>query len=274
MITSSNLKSAVSKHVPYPLIEMSRRVAYFGLTHQCYVCGARVRRLLPQGYGYPVLERLQVVGGMYKSDDRCPVCHAGERDRLVKFYLDRHVLNSPDRNFTVVHIAPEKGLTKYFRSKPGIRYRLGDIEPQRYRHSTEVQKMNLLEIPLESGSVDVFICNHVLEHIVDDLSAMREINRVLAPKGIAILQVPISLRLEETAEGDGTESEDEKLRRFGQRDHVRIYNEDGYRARLETAGFQIEYYNPFLDDEVAAAQCRLNPFELLHVCRRDEGRKR
>ncbi len=34
------------------------------------------------------------------------------------------------------------------------------------------------------------VCYHVLEHIADDASAMREITRVLAPYGLAIVQVP------------------------------------------------------------------------------------
>ncbi|MBZ6075879.1 class I SAM-dependent methyltransferase [Microvirga puerhi] len=270
-MNNASLRATVSRHVPYPVIETSRRVVHFGFSHKCHVCGARVRRLLPQGYGYPLLERLQVVGGMYKDNDRCPICHAGERDRLVKFYLERHIFNQSPRPITVVHMAPEKGLTRYFQSKPGLQYHLGDIEPHRYRHATSVQKMNLLNMPLDNGSADVFVCNHVLEHIVDDLTAMREIHRVLSPTGVAVLQVPIALKLERTIEGDGTETEDEKLIRYGQRDHVRIYNETGYTERLEAAGFSVEHYSAFDDSETAAAEWRLNPFEILHVCRRRKG---
>lgn len=265
-MTGPQLRSTVSRVLPYPFIELSRRALYFGYAHRCYVCGAQVRRLLPKGYGYGVLERLQVVGGMYKASDRCPVCHAGDRDRLVKFYLDRHVFNRSVSNLSIVHIAPEKGLTKYLASKDGIVYQPGDIHPKRYRHLDFVRRMDLLNIPLDSRSVDIFICNHVLEHIVDDTTAMREIRRVLSPTGIAILQVPISLKLEHTVEGDGTEDDDEKLRLYGQRDHVRIYCEADYTARLRSAGFNVEHYCAFEDDEAAATHLRLDPLEVLHIC--------
>ncbi|MBF9233916.1 class I SAM-dependent methyltransferase [Microvirga alba] len=265
------LKSVVSKSIPYPIIELSRRALYFGFSHKCYVCEAHVRRFLPQGYGYALLERLQVVGGMYKVDDCCPVCHASDRDRLVKFYLERHVFNGEGSARTVTHIAPEKGLTKYIARKAGARYVAGDIEPQRYRHLNSVRRMDLLDIPLESGSIDVFVCNHVLEHIVDDISAMREIRRVLSPRGIAILQVPLSLKLKESIEGDGSEPEDEKIRLYGQRDHVRIYTEADYTARLEAAGFLVEHYSAFDVDHVAATELRLNPLEVLHICRPNQA---
>ncbi|NIX75690.1 class I SAM-dependent methyltransferase [Microvirga terricola] len=260
------MKAAISKSVPYPIIELSRRVIYFGFSRQCYVCGARVRRFLPQGYGYSLLERLQVVGGMYKVDDCCPVCHASDRDRLVKFYLERNVFND-GASPSITHIAPEKGLTKYIAGKAGARYIAGDIDPRRYRHLNSVRRMDLLDIPLESGSVDVFVCNHVLEHIVSDVSAMREIRRILSPRGIAILQVPLSLKLKKSIEGDGSETEEEKIRLYGQRDHVRIYTEADYTARLEAAGFLVEHYSAFDVDHDAATKLRLNPFEVLHICR-------
>jgi hypothetical protein len=44
-----------------------------------------VRRLRDTGYGFEVLERLQVVGGLRRYSDQCPVCHSSSRERLVWF---------------------------------------------------------------------------------------------------------------------------------------------------------------------------------------------
>ncbi len=44
------------------------------------------------------------------------------------------------------------------------------------------------------------ICNHVLEHIIEDYKAMSEIYRVLIKGGLAILQVPISYKINSTYE--------------------------------------------------------------------------
>jgi SAM-dependent methyltransferase len=257
--------------LPYPVIEAGRQVVFFGTAHRCDVCGARVRRLLPQGYGYPVLEELRVVGGMYKPADRCPVCHSGDRDRLVKLWLERHLppAGTPVR---VLHLAPEKGLSRWLRARPGVRYMAGDIAPQRYPHVPGIARMDLLAgLPAAAGSVDLLICNHVLEHIPDDAAAMREIARVLAPEGRAILQVPLALGLDRTREGDGTESEAEKIRLYGQRDHVRIYAAADYPQRLAAAGLAVEPWDAFAADPAAAARLDLNRLERLHVCRRGAG---
>jgi SAM-dependent methyltransferase len=47
------------------------------------------------------------------------------------------------------------------------------------------------------------MCNHVFEHVPDDKQAMRELRRVLADDGWAILQAPVDERLEVTLEDPG-----------------------------------------------------------------------
>ena len=55
-------------------------------------------------------------------------------------------------------------------------------------------------------SFDLIICNHVLEHIEDDKSALNEIYRVLKYNGISFLQVPINLKREKTFEDPSIKS--------------------------------------------------------------------
>ena len=45
-------------------------------------------------------------------------------------------------------------------------------------------------MPFEDDSFDATLCNHVMEHVADDIKAMKEILRVLKPGGWAIIQVP------------------------------------------------------------------------------------
>ena len=96
---------------------------------------------------------------------------------------------------------------------------------------------NLEQLPFRDGSFDVIYCSHVLEHVASDRAAMRELRRVLAPGGWAILQVPI-IR-ETTYEDASITSEAGRLAAFGQHDHVRAYGRD-YPQRLAEAGFQAE----------------------------------
>lgn len=262
-----HLKTAIKRFVPYTLIQHIRRALYFGIQYKCSVCGASTRTRMPQGYGYSVLEELQVVGGMYKERDACPVCHAGDRDRLILFYLEKHLGRNGFTGKRLLHVAPEKGLSAIFQAYPGINYIAGDLEPHRYWHLKKVRQIDLLNLPFDKGSIDAVICNHVLEHVVNDVVAMREIRRVLSKEGLAILQTPIALKLTKTREGDGHESEAERIARYGQKDHVRVYTLGDYISRLESVGFAVECYSAFDDDAASAAAMRLNPFEVLFVCR-------
>lgn len=71
----------------------------------------------------------------------------------------------------------------------------------------------------------------------DDRKAIREFHRVLTPDGIAVLLVPITA--ERTIEDPSIEDPKERLRLFGQEDHVRRYGPD-YESRLKKEGFTVE----------------------------------
>jgi ubiquinone/menaquinone biosynthesis C-methylase UbiE len=58
--------------------------------------------------------------------------------------------------------------------------------------------MDVTAIPFPANYFNAIICNHVLEHVVDDRTAIAEVYRILMPGGWAILQVPISMRLDRT----------------------------------------------------------------------------
>ena len=70
---------------------------------------------------------------------------------------------------------------------------------------------------------------------------MRELHRVLAPGGQAILQVPFSRAIPSTLEEPTIDDPAQQSERFGQCDHVRLYAFDDYVARLRAAGFDVRY---------------------------------
>ncbi|MGF1446231.1 MAG: methyltransferase domain-containing protein [Pikeienuella sp.] len=265
------LRQRIVQAMPFRLVEFAKWVVFRGNARTCVMCGAKVRRFRAQGLGYQVLEDLKVVGGMYKPDDVCPICHGSDRDRLVKHYLDTRWLPQRREAARILHVAPERSLSQYLTGLPDVDYIAGDIEPHLYRHLRSVRYLSLLELPFEDASIDLVLCNHVLEHVPEDQVAMREIRRVLAPGGLAILQVPLSLVLDRTREGDGSESRQEKIRLYGQEDHVRIYTPDDYVARLTEAGFEVERYRAAEADPDAVRALSLNPLEALHACRAPEA---
>ena len=88
----------------------------------------------------------------------------------------------------------------------------------------------------------MIICNHVLEHIPNDLEAMKELYRVLKVGGVAVLQVPISKNSFTTFEDPSVIDPNEREKTFGQSDHVRIYGQD-YVDRLISCGFKATRIN-------------------------------
>lgn len=100
---------------------------------------------------------------------------------------------------------------------------------------------DITAIPQPDASFDVIYCSHVLEHVYEDRKAMSEFYRVLKPGGWAVLNVPITDEV--TFEDPSVTDPAERLRVFGQKDHVRRYGPD-YVDRLREAGFQVETVYP------------------------------
>ena len=87
---------------------------------------------------------------------------------------------------------------------------------------------------------DVVLCNHVLEHVEDDMKALSEIKRVLKPGGWAILLVPFFNPIPDVTFADNSITDPrERERIFGQSDHVRKYGKD-YAQRLAQSGMTVD----------------------------------
>lgn len=134
----------------------------------------------------------------------------------------------------MLHIAPELSFMDRFEALPDLEYITGDIESPLAK-----VKMDIHDIPFEENTFDVIFCNHVLEHVADDIKAMQEMRRVLKPGGWAILQVPFFYPLKETTyTDDSITNPKEREKHFGQDDHVRMYGKD-YGHRLASSGFKV-----------------------------------
>jgi SAM-dependent methyltransferase len=190
----------------------------------------------------------------------CPGCGSLERHRLLWLYLESKTdfFSAPLR---VLHFAPEAALSNPFAAMQNLQYVSADVESP-----LAMRKLDITSIPLADNAVDVIICYHVLEHVPDDRKAMAELYRVLAPGGFAVLQVPLDTGRAETYEDPTVTRPEDRLRLFGQNDHVRIYGRD-YKDRLESAGFRVR-----VDDFVKGFSSRtvrtfgLTEAEDLYVC--------
>jgi SAM-dependent methyltransferase len=64
------------------------------------------------------------------------------------------------------------------------------VELARARGAGEVIAGSLLEMPFPDGSFDLAVSLDVIEHLEDDLAALRELRRTVAPGGSLLLTVP------------------------------------------------------------------------------------
>jgi SAM-dependent methyltransferase len=160
----------------------------------------------------------------------CPICGALERHRLCWLVLAEQWSRS--RNARFLHLAPEFCLSRRLRRIFGSRHITLDL----VRPDVAVRG-DITKLPFASDGFTFIHCYHVLEHVLDDGAAMRELARVLSPGGSAVIQVPISEEV--TAEDPTVIEPEERLRLYGQEDHVRRYGPD-YFDRLRSAGFLVE----------------------------------
>ncbi len=197
-------------------------IFYRGNKVECPICKSHYRKFLPYGRINP------------RPNALCPNCLSLERHRLIWLYLTEKT-NFFSTQLDVLHIAPEPCFMKRFEKRHGDKYITADIESPLAK-----VKMDIHQIPFGENHFDVVLCNHVLEHVQDDIKAMSEIYRVLKPGGWAIMQVPFFSPIPEvTFEDSSITHPREREKIFGQDDHVRKFGFD-YPARIERAGLKAE----------------------------------
>lgn len=206
---------------------------YRGNAVQCPVCQSTFRTFLPYGRLNP------------RPNALCPNCLSLERHRLMWMYLrERSSFFKEKQN--VLHIAPEACFIKRFEKLHGDGYITADLESPLAK-----VKMDIHSMPFRENVFDIVLCNHVLEHVDDDIQALREIKRVLKPNGFAILQVPFFNPVGDvTFEDNSIADPRERERIFGQNDHVRKYGLD-YSQRISASGLQAiedDYVNTLSDE--------------------------
>lgn len=145
------------------------------------------------------------------------------RGASLLHYLDHHPDLVTGKN--ILHVAPEDELRGWLRSRAKQYVVLDGVPDQ----GTDIGA-DITAIPLPDASFDFILCHRVLEHVFDDIGAMRELHRILRPGGVLNLSVPQAAHREHTAEWlVPDESHDW---------HVRQYGQD-LKLRLEHVGFNV-----------------------------------
>jgi len=144
---------------------------YYGNNVQCPICEKSFKKFFPYGRST-------------RDNALCTNCLSLERHRLIYLYLKRE--SSLFKTKTkLLHIAPEGCLINIFKNSDNIDYTTADLDSPLADINMDIHRM-----PFEDNSFDFVLCNHVLEHVENDIEALEEIKRVMKKGALGILQVP------------------------------------------------------------------------------------
>ena len=187
---------------------------YLGKTHQCNICQTKLSQFIKPN----------------EHELICPACGSLSRTRRLYQLL----YNSDVLKGNLLHFSPSRSLYRKFKNFGTINYFSSDYADEFLAD----YHYDITDIDQKSSFFDTIICYHILEHVEQDEKAMKELFRVLKKKGKCFIQTPFK-------DGDIYENlqiqdKEERLKHFGQSDHVRIYSVEGLKKRLETCGFSVD----------------------------------
>lgn len=202
--------------------------ARLGVRRHCACCELSFRNFLPF-YG--------------KSNVRCPFCNSLPRQRFQSYLLGE--LLTTGAKFDLLHFAPEFSHYRRLKRDPRVRSVTADallsfIPGVCVRPDVVA---DIRDLPFPGASFDLLLCNHVLEHIVEDDRAIAELHRVLRPGGTALVTVPVRPDGLPTLEEDWINTDELRHLHYGAVHHVRAYGMD-VAEQFAAAGFAVGLVRP------------------------------
>ena len=174
-----------------------------------------------------------------KPGERCVSCGSKARHRIaLEVYRKFLPIGKQDKTQRVLHLAPERSLSGKLLEWFGGGYITADPAPERYEHV----KCLRLFFPQDyeifpDGYVNVILHNHVLEHIPGHYKDhLGRFMRMLQPGGVMVFSVPGPYLDQETTEGgEHLNTDRERLEKFKQEDHFKLFGRDfvKYLAEME-----------------------------------------
>lgn len=161
----------------------------------------------------------------------CPICGSLPRTRRLNQILEDGFLQPQQ---LVLDFSPSRALFRKLKKNKSITYFPTDYENEFLAD----YRFDITNIAAEDHQFDIIMCYHILEHIEADEQAMRELYRVLKSGGTAFIQTPF--KEGEIYEDYTIKTPEDRLKHFGQDDHVRIYSVASLNERLQKAGFHTE----------------------------------
>ena len=225
----------IKKHLKY----LKKQIIQFNYKYRCSVCNNRINKYdqLPEiyeknslKYGYKYFGQNEHLN---KDNYSCPICNCTDRDRLFAAYFKKYFKYSNSKK-SLLHIAPAWELNDLV-LKDKFNVITADLMMANVDYHVDIEDMKIFE----DDSFDYFICSHVLEHVKDHDKALNELYRILKPGGIGIIMVPIIVSLKDTLEDPNHTSDEERIKYYGQEDHLRLFAKNDFINRIKYANFKI-----------------------------------
>ncbi|MEE9440005.1 MAG: methyltransferase domain-containing protein [Saprospiraceae bacterium] len=163
---------------------------------------------------------------MENKDKLCPKCGSLSRTRRLWNIIENEIEGKK-----ILHFSPSNCIKK----KLELNFNADYITTDYSGEFNASKRLDIESIDEPNDEYDLIICYHILEHIENDIKAMKELLRILKPKGKCIIQTPF--KSGKIYENDAIKTEEERLIHFGQVDHLRVYSVDGLIGRLNSVGF-------------------------------------
>jgi SAM-dependent methyltransferase len=190
-------------------------IFYAGNKYECNICQKKLRKFIT----------------LSNEDSLCPNCGSLKRNRRLWSLLETELLVP---NMSILDFSPSRCLYRKLKKMKTINYKSTDLSGDFIAD----HHFDITNLEITDNSLDLVICYHILEHVNDDVQAIKELFRVMKPGGKALIQTPF--KDGNIYEDYSIVSDEERLKHFGQEDHVRIYSVSGLGKRLGNCGFLVK----------------------------------
>jgi SAM-dependent methyltransferase len=189
--------------------------------------------------------------GIPEKIGRCPVCGGKSRSRAVAWYYEQELAPTLKEGARVLEIGASKVGVRYLRAPRFLgpaRHTTVDLVRKEIHEAIrpphEFIQMDATKLGFADQTFDFVTCNHALGFIPDFRKALREIRRVLKPRGSAMLNTPLHQGPTLTAAEIRARNPHLSENYFEENGTAWHFGDD-YFEELKAAGFEVRELRPF-----------------------------